>query len=121
MLAELAALDEAADDLHVGTVAVVHADHDDPLALLRGPEDPLRARGRHGQRLLHEHVQVGRERGQNVRLVQVVGRADESRVEAIRPEQVLDVVDRVPHAEPVGERARFREIGVADSQHLDRS
>src|SRR5882724_10628124 len=36
--AQLAALDEAADDLDVRPVAVVHADHDDPVALLGGPQ-----------------------------------------------------------------------------------
>ena len=57
------------------------------------------------ERLLDQDVQVGRERGQNVRLVQVVGRADHHRVEARRAEQVLDVVERVL-ARRTGRRAR---------------
>jgi len=40
--AELAALDEAADDLHVGAVPVVHPDQEDAVPLLRGAHDVMR-------------------------------------------------------------------------------
>ena len=119
MRAQLAALDEAADDLYVGPVAVIHPDHHDPVALLRGPDDAGGARGGHRQRLLHQHVEVGGERREDVRLVQVIGRADHDGVERLEAQQVLDVVERVLDREPVGQRAGLRQIGVADGLHLD--
>ena len=112
--AQLAALHEAADDLHVRPVAVVHAHHHHAVALLRRAHDALHAGGRHRERLLDQDVQVGRQRGQDVRLVQMVGRADHDRVERLVAQQVLDVVERVLDAEPVGERAGLGQVGVAD-------
>ena len=117
---QLAALDEAADDLHVGPVAMVHPDHHDAVALLRGTDDPLRRGGVHRERLLDQDVEIGRERGEDVGLVEVIGRADDDRVERLEPEQVLDVVERVLDPEPVGEGAGLGKVGVADGLDLDR-
>ena len=41
------------------------------------------AGGGHRERLLHQDVEIGRERGENVRLVQMVRRADHDRVERL--------------------------------------
>ena len=118
--AQLAALDEAANDLDVRPVAAAHADHHDPVALLGGPQDPLGAGRGHRERFLDQDVEVGRERGEDVRLVEVVGRADHDRVERLVAQHVLDVVERVLDAEAVRQRPGLGQIGVADGLHLDR-
>ena len=114
MVPELAPLHEAADDLHVGPVAVVHAHHHHTVALLHRAHDTLGARGRHRQRLLHQHVDPGRQRRENVRLVQVRGGADHHRVQRLEAQQILDVVEGVLDAEAIGEGAGLGQVGVAD-------
>ena len=52
--------------------------------------------------------------------MQVVGGADDHRVERLVAKQVLDVVEGVLHREPVGERPGLRQVDVADGGDLDR-
>ena len=117
--AELATLHEAANDLHVRPVAVVHAYHHDPVALLRRANDALHGGGDHREGLFDQDMEIGRQRGENVRFVQMIGRADDDGVERLEPQHVLNVVERVLDAEAIGERAGLRKIGVTDCPDFD--
>ena len=58
------------------------------------------------------------ERGQYVRLVKMVRRRDDDRVQLIELEQVLDVGEDVGNVEAISERARFRPVVVAQRDQL---
>ena len=53
-----------------------------------------------------------------MRLVQMVRRRDDDRVERVLLEQILDVGEDVGDAEAVGERARLRPVVVAERDEL---
>ncbi len=118
--AELAALHEAANDLHVRPVPVVHAYHHDAVAFLRRADDALDGGGVHRERLFDQHMEIGRQRGENVRFVKMVGRADDDGIERLEAQHVLDVVERILDAEAIGEGAGLRKIGVTDRLDVDR-
>ena len=61
----------------------------------------------------HSTCDLRGERREHVRLVQVVRRRDDHRVELVELEQVLDVGEDVGNVEAVGERARLRRVVVA--------
>jgi len=93
---------------------MIVGDDDLPVSALGSGQDPLdTARGQR-QRSLAEHVQLRRQRGQHVRLVQVVRRRDHHRVQLVALQQLLDVGEDVGNVEAVGERTRFRPIVVAE-------
>ena len=96
---------------------VIRHEHHSTAALGRG-KDPLDAARREGQGPLAEDMHLGRERAENVGLVQVIGRGDDDGVELIELEKILDVGERVGDAEAVGERSRFRTIVVADRRQF---
>jgi hypothetical protein len=63
-------------------------------------------------------VDTGVQRGENVRLVQVVGRTDDHGVDVGEREQVLDVGNDVGDAEALRECARLGPIVVAEYGEL---
>ncbi len=118
-LAQFSALHEAADDLDVGAIAMVQGHHEYPLLLLGGAEYLLHF-GR-GQRegTLDEHVQIGRQRREDVGFVQVIGSADGDRVELLVLQQLFDVAEGIRHLEAIGQRPGLGHVGVADGHYLD--
>ena len=64
--AKFATLNEAAHDLHVGPITMIHADHQVFTPLLGLLENPLRPLGGEGERPLNQHVHTGRQRGSNL-------------------------------------------------------
>ena len=66
-------------------------------------EDSLHAGRRHGERLLHQDVQIGRERRLNMGLVEMGRRADDDSIERRIAQQLLDVVEGVFHPEALGQ------------------
>ncbi len=70
------------------------------------------------QRALAQHVLARRQRAEHVRLVKMVRRGDDDRVERVLLEQILDVGVDVGNAETIGERAGFRPVVVAERDEL---
>jgi hypothetical protein len=118
-LPELSALDEAADDLHVGAVPVVERHHQDPLLLFGCTEDLLHFGGVQGEGTLDEDMQVRRERRHHMGFMQVIGRADGDRIELFVLQQLLDVAEGIRHLEAIGQGPGLRHVGVADGHHFD--
>ena len=112
-LAELAAAEEPIERLHVGSKPMVVRDEHLAVHAIRRGENPLDAARRERQRPLAEHVHLRLERREHVRLVQMVRRRDDDRVELVELEQVLDVREHVGDVEAISERARLRAIVVA--------
>src|SRR4051812_13638913 len=111
---QLATLHEAAHDLHVRAIPVVHTDQHDPVLLLDRTEDALYAGGRHPQWFLDQDMEVRRESGLDVGLMKMIGRADHHRIERLVSEQLLDVVEGVLDPEARCQGASLGQIGVAD-------
>ncbi len=82
-------------------------------------ENPLGTHRSHRHRPLHQYVQLARQRGKNVRLVQVIGRADQQCIELLVVHQLGDVGVRGRDVEAIGEGARLGQVVVADPDHLD--
>ena len=97
---------------------VVRHEHLSPRTLGR-IDDALDATRRERHRTLAQHVHARRDRAEHVRLVQMVGRRDDDRIEPLGLEQILDVRVRVGHLESVRERARLRAIVVAEREQPD--
>ena len=117
-LAQLSALDEASERLDVRAIPMVVRDAHHSPGLGRGRENALHAARRQRQWTLTQYVPLCRERAQDVRLVEVIGRRDDDRVEIIELEEVLDVGEDVGNVESVGERAGLRAVVVADGREL---
>ena len=117
-LAELAAADERIECLRVEAEAVVVRDHHDLLGFLRRREDPLDRSRVESERTLAHHVLLGPERGEDMHLVQMVGRRDDHRVEVGELEQFLDVGADIAHAEPLRERPGLGTVVVAECGDL---
>ena len=117
-LPQLSTVDEPRERLHVRAIPMVVGNADGTVDARGGGQDALDPPRRERQRALAQHVHSGREGAQHVRLVKVVGRGDDYRVERVDLEQILDVRERVRRAEPIGECARLRPIIVADAHEL---
>ena len=117
-LPELAVAEESVERLHVAAEPVVVGDVDLEVGAVRGGDDPLHAARGERERALAEHVHLGREGAQHVRLVQVVGRRDHHRVQLVELEQLLDVREGVGDAEAVRERPRLGAVVVAQRDEL---
>jgi hypothetical protein len=104
--------------LHVAPEAMVVRDLHLPVHARGRGQDSLHAARGEGERALAEHVDLGGQRRQRVRLVQVIGRGDDDGVEVVVFEHVLDVVEDVGDVEPVGKRAGLGAIVVAQRNQL---
>ena len=118
MLPELAAVDESRERLDVGAIAMIVRHGHDAVRARGGRENSFDAARVQRQRALAQHVLARRERAEHVRLVKMVRRRDDDRVERVLLEQILDVGVDVGNAEAVGERARFRPVVVAERDEL---
>ena len=118
-LAELVAAQESGECLYVAAEAmIVRHRHLSPRTFGR-IDDALGTARRERHRPLAQHVYARGDRAEHVRLVQMVGRRDDDRVESVGLEQVLDVRVRIGHLEAVRECARLRAIVVADREQPD--
>ena len=117
-LTQLAAADEAIEALHVGPEAVIVRDEHHLPGTLRRREDALDAARVERQWALAQHIDLRGQRTEHVRLVEVIRRRHDDRVEIVELEQVLDVGERVPNAESIREGARLWPIVVADGREL---
>ena len=96
-----------------------HPGQQHPALLLRGPGHLQGAGVGQRDRLLHQHVGVGGEGGENMGLVEVIRRGDQQGVHLGVGEEVFDVVEHVPDGEPLRERPRLGQVDVADGGELD--
>src|SRR5687767_5628657 len=111
--AELSLAQEAVECLHIAAESMVQRCRHLPLASLRDAEQLLHTARGEGERALAEDVNARLERAQHVRLMKMIGRGDDHRVELIELEQVLDIGEDVGNSESIGERARFGAVVVA--------
>src|ERR671922_681802 len=98
---------------------MVHADHHPLAVFLARLEHALDASHGEGERALAQHVHAGRERRDDVDLVEVVGRADRDGVRAGVLQHLFDVVERLLDFEAGGKGLRLAQVIVADRRHLD--
>ncbi len=117
-LAQFPALHEAPHQLRIGAVPMIHVHHDDLVLLLRRLHDARGGRRVHGEGALAEDVQVRRERREDVALVQVRRGADDQCIERLVVEHLLDALERVGNAEPVGEGPGLGTVGIGERHDL---
>ncbi len=115
---QLAAVDETRQRLDVGAIPVIVRHSHDAIRARGGGENSFDSPRVQRQRALAQHVLARGQRAQRVRLVEMVRRGDDDRVERVLLEQILDVGVDVGDAETVGERARFRPVVVAERDEL---
>ena len=118
MRPKLAAVDETRERLHVGAIAMIVRHRHDAVGARGGGENSFDSARVQRQRALAQHVLARRQRAQRMRLVEMVRRGDDDRVERVLLEQILDVGVDVGDAEAIGERARFRPVVVAERDEL---
>jgi hypothetical protein len=111
--AELAASKKPLKLLHVGPEAVVVANDDLPARAPGGRKNALHSGGRQRHRSFAQHVDTGPERGQHVRLVQMVRCRYDNRINLIEIKQIIDVSEDITNAKTLGEGAGFRTVIVA--------
>jgi hypothetical protein len=111
---KLSALEKPAELLNIGTKAVIVADDDHAVCFFRSVENSVNALRREGERPLAQHVHVGSQRPQNVRLMEMIGRCDNNGVYQIRLEQLFKVSVDIGDSESLRERAGFYAVVVTD-------
>ena len=97
---------------------MIHADHQVFTPLLGLVENPLRPLGGEGERPLNQHVHTGRQRGEDVRLMQVIRGTNRDGIELLVLQELLDVAECVADPETGAECAGLGEVGVADGDDL---
>jgi hypothetical protein len=111
---QLAALQETTQLLHVASEPVIVSDYDFSVSGLSSRENPVHSARRERKRSLAEYVNLRFESAKHVRLVKMIGRRDNYRIELIRIEKLIDVGENVGNTKTLGESARFWSIIVAN-------
>ena len=97
---------------------MVVTDDDFAARLLGGGENPLDSARGQRQWTLAQNVDLGFERAQDMRLVQMIRGGDHHGIDLIELEQILDVGEDVGNLHTLGDGARFRAIVVAQRNQL---
>jgi hypothetical protein len=93
---------------------MIVADDNHAADALRRVDDSFDTLGRERQRPLAQHVNFRAKRTENMRLVEMIRRCDDHRVDSILLEKLLHVGVDIGNAEALRERARFHPVVVAD-------
>ena len=118
-LSQLAAAQEARERLNVAAKAMVIGHEHLASRAGRRIHDALHPLCRQGKGSFHEDVHASRDRTQHMRLVQMIGRRQNDRLQPAHLEQVSDVGVHVGNIEAVGERACLGPVVVAHGNQLD--
>jgi len=97
---------------------MIVSDDDLPARLFGGGQNPLDAPRCERERTLAQHVDLGFERAEHVRLVKVIRRSDYHRIDLIQLEQILEIGEHVGDLEALRDRARLGPIVVAKRDEL---
>src|SRR5947209_10833532 len=116
--AQLTALKESIELLDIAPEAMVVADDYLPARLLCRRENPFHTARGQRQRPLAQNVHLGLERAQHVRLVQVVRRSDDDRVDLVELQQILDVGEHIGDLHSLGDRTCLGAVVVTERDEL---
>ena len=117
-LAEIALVDEPAQQLGVGAEAMRHRAHQDAIGLARGFDHrPCLLRAAR-ERALAQHVLAGFERRRRHRGMQEVRRADVDRVDVLVVEEIVQTARRGRHVELLRHASRLLAVAIAQCDQL---